>query len=112
MSEVFRIPSDRQPFLDPQTGLISRPWFLFLQGIFVRIGGATGSSTDEGDVTPSSGTSDIEGVFLQAFQSLNVAPVLQIQQQIDSIESTLSSNNAELAELRRYVDGLSAGTII
>lgn len=112
MSEIFRIPSDRQPFLDSQTGLVSRPWFLFFQGVFLRIGGATGSSTEVADVGPAMGASDMDGVFIQAIQGLGIEPMIQLQQQVESIESTLSSNNAELAELRKYVEGLAAGTLI
>lgn len=43
MAEKFSFPSDRQPWLDPDTGLITRPWFLFLQNVFSRLGGATGT---------------------------------------------------------------------
>jgi len=37
----------RTPFVDLQTGLISREWYLFLQAMFNRVGGASGPSTDD-----------------------------------------------------------------
>ncbi|OLD92630.1 MAG: hypothetical protein AUG84_00805 [Chloroflexi bacterium 13_1_20CM_4_66_7] len=33
----------RTPFVDVKTGLISREWYLFLQAMFNRVGGASGS---------------------------------------------------------------------
>lgn len=112
MSEIFRIPSDRQPWLDPESGLISRPWFLFLQGIFSRLGNSTGGSATDDDLGPAQGNAEFEAQAMAALQSVGVAPLFQLQQQVESIESVLSSNNAELAELRRYVEGIAAGTII
>lgn len=43
MSSIFRVPSDREPLIDPDTGLIGRSWFLFFQDLFRRVGGATGT---------------------------------------------------------------------
>lgn len=39
-------PLVRVPFLDQRNGLISRPWLLFLIGIFERTGGTAGSTVD------------------------------------------------------------------
>lgn len=35
--------------MDARTGLITREWYLFLQGIFERVGGAGGLSTTDVD---------------------------------------------------------------
>lgn len=115
MAEIFRIPSDRQPWLDPDSGLISRPWFLFLQGLFIRIGAATGSSSAEQDFGfgPATGDTDQIAVFMRQIQDLGVAPVVQqLEQQVFSLESELSSQRELLAELSRTVQGLQAGTTI
>lgn len=39
----------RVRFVDPRTGEITREWYLFLQGLFFRAGGATGLSTTDVD---------------------------------------------------------------
>lgn len=39
-------PLVRIPFLDQRTGLISRPWLLFMLGLFERTGGTAGSAVD------------------------------------------------------------------
>lgn len=47
MSDPLFFAPLRVPFTDPETGIISRPWQLLLQGIFNRIGGTSGLSSDE-----------------------------------------------------------------
>lgn len=39
----FVIPQNAQPPLDPRTGSFNRPWYLFFQAIFERIGGVSGT---------------------------------------------------------------------
>lgn len=115
MAEVFRIPSDRQPWLEPGTNIISRPWFLFLQGLFIRSGGSTGPSSEALDfgVGPNSGADDMAGVFMQQIQDLNLAPVVQqLQEQNFQLTAELTSTRDELSELRRVVEGIQAGTVI
>jgi hypothetical protein len=112
MSEVFRIPSDRQPWDREGKVFISRPWFLFLQGLFTRAGGATGGSVEEDEVSPLSGDSSMAAVLMQSIQDMQCDPVQQLEMQVQHLESQLSSQRDEIAELRRYVEGLAAGTII
>lgn len=112
MSEVFRIPSDRQPLDREGVVFISRPWFLFLQGLFTRAGGATGGSVEEDEVGPLSADSSMTSALMQSIQGMQCAPILQLEQQVEHLESQLSSQRDEIAELRRYVEGLAAGTII
>lgn len=47
MTEALRFVPPRVPITDPRTGIISREWYLFLQGVFMRIGGPGGNSTTD-----------------------------------------------------------------
>jgi hypothetical protein len=49
MSAALRFVPPRVALVDSRTGLITREWYLFLQGIFERVGGATGLSTTDVD---------------------------------------------------------------
>jgi len=40
-------PPARTPLVDPRTGLITREWFWFLEGVYAHLGGSTGSSTPD-----------------------------------------------------------------
>lgn len=42
MAEPFVMPLNSQPVLDAR-GYVTRPWYLFFQAVFRRIGGATGT---------------------------------------------------------------------
>lgn len=115
MSEIFRIPSDRQPLDRDGRVFISRPWFLFLEGLFIRSGGATGTPISDFDFAIASDTADADQahVFMRQIQALNLAPVVQsLEQQVMWLEGELSSTRDALAELRRTVEGMQAGTSI
>lgn len=72
MADKFIIPSDRQPWLDPSTGLITRPWFLFLQGMFTRMGGAAGTGSAAFDAA-------ISDLQMQDAMAESFAPALKEQ---------------------------------
>jgi hypothetical protein len=82
---ITKIPSARVALIDPDTGLISREWFRFLNNIYVVSGGATlgiaqiqngGTGADNaaqaranlgvgsGTVTSVSGTGNVNGIVL------------------------------------------------
>lgn len=53
MATSFLIPQNSQPFLD-KNGLVNRPWYLFLQAMWLRVGGpASGEAGD--DLSPGGG---------------------------------------------------------
>lgn len=47
MATALKFIPPRVPLTDPKTGLVSREWYLFLQGMFDRIGGASSTSNTE-----------------------------------------------------------------
>lgn len=52
MSSLSRQPS-RVPLVDPATGLVTLPWYRFLEQLYVRAGGATGTGTGGGGTNTS-----------------------------------------------------------
>lgn len=109
----FQIPSDREPWLDPGTQNISRPWFLFLQYVFQRIGGATSAFTDDisAALAEDSGVEELKSVFYSEIQAIQLRPIEQLVQQIEVLESQLNTQRDLLAELTKEVQGIRCGTI-
>jgi hypothetical protein len=44
MPVPFTLPQNSQPIIDAR-GNVNRPWYLFFQAMFTRVGGATGDDT-------------------------------------------------------------------
>lgn len=75
--DITRIPAPRVPFVDEDTGLISREWFRFLNNIFVLTGnGTTQVTTADLEITPSlaSTVEDTIPVIETEIQALKVRP--------------------------------------
>lgn len=49
MTGAIRFVPPRVALVDARTGLITREWYLFFQGVFERVGGASGLSTTDVD---------------------------------------------------------------
>lgn len=47
MSSALKFVPPRVQFVDPRTGMITREWYLFLLGVFNRVGGSIGESTTD-----------------------------------------------------------------
>lgn len=81
MSAIFRVPSDREPIIDPSTGLMSRSWFLFFQDLFKRVGGSTGTGNSAIDAA-------LQQLQNEAAFSDSLSPSISILQ--SSISDTIS----------------------
>ena len=127
MTEPLRFIEPRVDFLDPRTGKISRQWYLFLQGIYSRVGGAGGFSTDD----LALGLPDDAGVeelkadvyrlrdetrmwpapqpHAQVDDALLVPPPAQLQE-IQHLHTEIAGLQAAVAELTKAVAALQQGT--
>lgn len=72
MTEALKFVPPRVAFVDPRTGYITREWYLFLQGLFNRVGGSTGDSTTELALAAfdDAGTEELEAQLYAAADGL------------------------------------------
>lgn len=117
MSNALKFVPPRVPLTDPRTGLISREWFLFFQGVFERIGGATGESTTDltGSMFEDAGIEESKAFAFGVVQDLGQAP-LPVQMNQDPTLSELQTSVQELrdlvAELLKEVQVLKQSPIL
>lgn len=125
MSDPLKFIPPRVALTDPRTGLISREWYLFFQGIYIRAGGATGPSTTDvsGSLFEDAGSSEtnamlfsLEDELKQAPQSelLNTEPADQSpkyeQYTLDALTTELNGLRELVAELTKEVESLKQAT--
>lgn len=127
MTDPLRFVPPRVQFVDLRTGMLSREWYLFLQGVFTRIGGADGTSTTdlEASLFEDAGSSetnvmlfDLEQTTGQQpqqsyfFAEQDTPPAHSSVQQMDNVLSELSALQDRMAELVKEVDSIKQGTLI
>lgn len=96
----IRIPSDREPLVDPKTGLITRSWFLFLLWVFQRVGGATGDPIDTSEEV------------IAAVEGLLSAPSLAEAQTVEALTTQINEDRERITQLERLVQDMRAGSIV
>lgn len=92
----------RVQLCDPRTGFINREWYLFFQGVFDRIGGATGESTTDLNTSmfEDAGIEELKSGFYSSVQdALQAVLVLQDQvaelvKEIETLKGTPRSEPA------------------
>lgn len=62
MASPFTLPQNSQPIIDAR-GVVNRPWYLFFQAVFTRIGGSNGT-----------GNAVLDGLIDDLQQQLATAP--------------------------------------
>lgn len=105
MSEILRFVPPRVPFLDTRTGLISREWYLFLQGVFDRIGGSTGSGTNDlsAEMPEDAGIEEIKAELINMAQMFLSLPAQQYQDTVDQLTTELYALRARVDTLEKDV---------
>lgn len=121
MSSPLRFVPPRVQLVDPRTGMISREWYLFFQGVFSRVGGAEGSSTTDllASMFEDAGSSETNAVLFAAEQSLSQYPALHentvlldgVSQALAQLPAntpliTVETLSAELSAMRDQVSEL------
>jgi hypothetical protein len=92
MTTAIKFIPPRVPLTDYRTGLISREWFLFFQGVFERIGGAEGPSTT--DVAAS--------LFEDAGSSETNAMLFQLEYDVKQDPASLGAPAESLDQAPKY----------
>jgi len=99
---VTNIPSDRVPFIDERTGLVSREWYRFLLRLFDITGAGSNTITLE----------DLQKLPPDAL----ISEVAEIQKQINALEVILKNPSIELiselvsevAEIQKEIESLQS----
>lgn len=111
MSEPLRFVPPRVAFVDPRSGLITREWYLFLQGVFNRIGGAGGPSTDDisGSLFEDAGSSETNALLFELGQSLGQAPSTLPHSVENQLQTEINELRDTIAELRKDIESMQQG---
>lgn len=127
MTTALRFVPPRVPFLD-KSGFIRREWYLFLQGVFNRIGGTSGQGSDDlmQDMLSGGGSEETKALLFSVTDALNQTPVAvqleyqdqqyppQLDQQatLNQLIAEVSAQRDTLAELIKTVQGIQQSTLI
>jgi hypothetical protein len=60
---VTQIPAPRVPIVDPNTGLMSREWFRFLNAVYEQLGGGEGGATGTFTTVDSKTVTVVNGII-------------------------------------------------
>jgi hypothetical protein len=107
MSEPLRLLPPRVAFVDPKTGMMTRDWYMFFQGLYERVGGATAASIGDltTDLFEDAGTSEVTALLGTLSDAMQQCP--QPEQPVP--QNMLLFENQDLcsqvAELTKAVDG-------
>jgi hypothetical protein len=129
MTEALRFVPPRVAFVDISTGMIAREWYLFLQGLFNRVGGANGSSTTDlvASLFEDAGSSETNARLFAVEQALGQAPLpftptadspseqlpaYQQFVQLDALQTELYELRETVAELKKDLDAIRQGTLL
>lgn len=106
MSEIIKFIPPRVPLTDPRSGIISREWFLFFQGVFTRIGGATGPSTEDNAISAfeDAGSGETNAMLFSVEQALMQLPVSE--QPIPMCDQVPPYAPSEIDQLQTELNGL------
>lgn len=127
MTEPLRFVPPRVSLVDPKTGMVSREWYLFFQGVFNRVGGASGESTTDivASLFEDAGSSETNAMVFGLEQVVgqysvptlvdapqDISPAAQQLTQIDNITAELSTLQDRMTELVKELDSIKQGTLI
>jgi len=128
MNEALRFVPPRVQLVDPRTGMISREWYLFFQGVFNRVGGADGVSTTELEASlfEDAGNSETNAMLFNVEDAAGQNPQgqypdaqtdtsqdpYQREAQVDNITAELSALQDRVAELVKELDSIKQGILI
>ena len=118
MSAAIKFPAARQAATEmDERGLetFTRPWFLFFQQIYERVGGATGASS--GDLSASlfedAGNAETNAMLFSVERSLfQQPPMAALQVAVETLTAEVASQRDQIAELQKDLDSVRQGTFI
>jgi hypothetical protein len=103
------------PVTDPQTGLMTRDWYLFFQSIYIRVGGVDGTTIvvnpDLLQDPPGAGTAEFVATQFATADALGQVPVSIPGTTFDDVLGELRQTRDLVAELIKRIQDLQQGTV-
>lgn len=101
------------PLTDPQTGLMSRAWYMFFQSLFNRVGGTAGQSNDDilQGVPNELGSAELLALQSSAADAAGQVPPTIPDATFDDLLGELRQVRDQVAELAKSLQGLQQGTV-
>lgn len=104
----------RVPLVDPRTGLITREWYLFLQGVFQRIGGADGPSTPDlsNSLFEDAGSGETNSLLFALEQDYGQQVFSEQPQVVEQLLAEVASLREQLAEVVGKLNDVNQSTLL
>lgn len=114
MPNPSRVPitQPRVPFLNPETGFVSQPWYLFLLSLSQLTGGSEVSLGDLQKGPPTLTVDEINAIIDKAAGDITpsqdglLAQIAELQKQINDLTQQPPSLENQIAELQKQVEAL------
>jgi len=110
---IVPITQPRVPFLNPETGFVSMPWYLFLLSLSQLTGGSEVSLGDLQKGPPSLTVDEINAIIDKAAGDINpsqdglLAQIAELQKQINDLTQQPVGLLDQVAELQKQVDSIA-----
>jgi len=114
---AIKFPAERQPATqtdDRGFETFTRPWLLFFQQVYERVGGAIGSGIPgvEASLFEDAGTSETNAALFSVEQALQQQPVQILIEAVERLAAEVAAQRDSIAELTKEVDSIKQGTMI
>lgn len=117
MSTAIKFPAARQAVIvtdDKGQEVFTRPWFLFFQQVYERIGGPVSMGLN--DIASSSfggtGSSELNSMIFTLDNAVGQIPLRELMVAVDQLMTECAELRSTVAELTKEVEGLKQGQMI
>lgn len=95
------------------SGAPTRDWYRWARDITERVGGVTGPSTNDlsSSAFEDAGIEETKAALYRLADDINAAPAAQPAAVDEDPQPSIAQLLAEIAELRKEVEGLKSGTV-
>ena len=110
---VVPITQPRVPFLNPETGFVSREWYMFLLSLNQLTSGSNVSLGDLQKGPPTLTVDEVNVIIDRAMGSITPSQdglldqIAELQKQVNNLEQQPSSLESQIAELQKQVEALT-----
>ena len=102
----------RIPLVDPRTGMVTREWQRYFEGLYSRVGGAHGDGTSDLSEAAfdDAGTEEQEAALFALANAVGQAPPQRETEYWEGLEVTIAQLREEVAMLRQKINDIQQGT--